>query len=368
MGTNMKMSLLEIVQQLLSSSNSDEVNSISDTTESLQAANAVKQTYFNMLGRYDLPEHNEPFTLTASASALTPTLMFKPEGVTRIEEIWYYDVNPADSTQSSQFGSYSHGVNTDIVSSTGLLATSTSTLPVQTGSATFVVASGLTTLIATNLVTAVSGINSMTGTITSYIGTNLVVNVTSIIGSGTFSSWSIFAGGPNIGPGYVPVKVLPFVDFMQLNVGLNSSGSDVGTMQVTIPNNDTGAAQVFNFNYQNDLTPRYCTIISNYYIIFNSYDSTLDSTLQGSKTLAFGWVYPTFTLTDTFVPNLDAQQFPLLINDAKALFFYEQKQMPHMKAEEEVGRQLTSLQKWKAIANRESGPTSYFSELPNFGR
>jgi hypothetical protein len=85
--------------------------------------------------------------------------------------------------------------------------------------------------------------------------------------------------------------------------------------------------------------------------------------------MVWGWIYPTFTMVDTFVPDLDAQQFPILLNDAKALVFFEQKQMPHAKAEEEVGRQLTALQKWKAIAGRVSDEKDmFFRELPNFGR
>jgi hypothetical protein len=76
------------------------------------------------------------------------------------------------------------------------------------------------------------------------------------------------------------------------------------------------------------------------------------------------WSIPFWQATDLFVPNINEQHFPLMLNDAKSLAFTEIKQMPHQKAEDEVARQLVSLQKWKAIA----GKPTYFEELPSFGR
>jgi hypothetical protein len=69
-------------------------------------------------------------------------------------------------------------------------------------------------------------------------------------------------------------------------------------------------------------------------------------------------------MVDTFTPDLDSQQFPLLVNEAKALAFFELKQQPHVKAEQELKRQWSTVQKNKSINNR---PT-YFNELANFGR
>ena len=42
-------------------------------------------------------------------------------------------------------------------------------------------------------IAAANTANSMNGTVTSYSGTTLVVNVTSVVGSGSFSSWNIGA-------------------------------------------------------------------------------------------------------------------------------------------------------------------------------
>jgi len=67
---------------------------------------------------------------------------------------------------------------------------------------------------------------------------------------------------------------------------------------------------------------------------------------------------------DTFIPELDDQQFPLLLNEAKSLAFFELKQTPHTKAEQEARRQWTSLQRDKSVDDKPSS----FDALPNFGR
>ena len=79
----------------------------------------------------------------------------------------------------------------------GYTATSTSSLTIGTGSKTFTTQSGLA-YVAGNTVQATYASNSadyMFGTITSYSGTTMVVNVTAVGGSGTFASWNISLQG-----------------------------------------------------------------------------------------------------------------------------------------------------------------------------
>jgi hypothetical protein len=73
---------------------------------------------------------------------------------------------------------------------------------------------------------------------------------------------------------------------------------------------------------------------------------------------------PSFEMSDSFIPPLDDQEFPLLMNEAAALAFFELKQMPHQKAEQEIKRGWSYIQKKKATVNK----PSYFEQLPNFGR
>ena len=369
----MQLTLLDYVQAILSSMGSDQVNSISDTPESVQVAECVRQTYINMLGRYEMPEHVQLVQLTASGNDSLPTLMYRPEAVTRIEELWYLNTNPADGSGFyDQYGAYSnqHDTNVDLNSGSPWSTTSSSSVAIiSSGTATFTVSSGLVINVG-DAATAYNGVpgfggNSMSGTVLSYSGTTLEITVTSSIGSGTFASWTIVnSPTPPTGPGYQQVHILDSVEFIRMTQGFNPTESDVGQMFVPVTNADSGQVQNFQFNYKNDKQPQYCCIISNQYIIFDSYDNTQDTTLQQAKTMARGWVVPSWSMTDTFIPNLQDQQVPLLLNDAKSLAWTEVKNQPHQKAEEEVSRQLVSLQKWKALADH---PT-YFQQLPDYGR
>jgi hypothetical protein len=79
--------------------------------------------------------------------------------------------------------------------------TSSTTATVANGTQTFTVASGLS-YTPTQDVTIVANVsNHMHGTVTSYSGTTLVVDVSQHTGSGTFSSWTINVGGVVSGGG-----------------------------------------------------------------------------------------------------------------------------------------------------------------------
>ncbi len=77
----------------------------------------------------------------------------------------------------------------------------------------------------------------------------------------------------------------------------------------------------------NDVAPTYWTSFDDKYIVFDSYDSSVDTTLQQSKTLVSTTKVKTFTLTDSFVPDLPDTYFPWLKAEAKALAFAKLKQI-----------------------------------------
>lgn len=364
----MKLTLLEMTQSILSSMGSDEVNSISDTTESLQVADIIRQTYMNMIGRYDLPQHNQLFQLQPSNDATRPTLMTFPNGVVRIEWMKYLDTNPADSLQVSQFGAYSvHDTNTDL-QSTAFFTTSVSSVAIQpTGTVSFTVASTANMAPGLAIYAVPNGTvgTYMIGTIISVLGSVVNMTVATSGGAGTYTAWTISNEGVIPGPVYKEVKILPVEDFIVMNNSLGPNVSnDIGSFNFATTQNATGMPMNFQFYYRTDKQPEYCCIIGNEYVIFDSYDNSQDSTLQAEKVMSFGWVYPPFLMVDNAYPPIEDQLVPLLLNDAKSLSFFELKRTPHQKAEEEVNRQVVSLQKYKAIANK---PT-YFEALPNFGR
>jgi hypothetical protein len=71
----------------------------------------------------------------------------------------------------------------------------------------------------------------------------------------------------------------------------------------------------------NDRMPTYYTSFDDLHIVMNAYDEAVDTTLQESKTRAYGTVYPTFTIADNFVPDLDDTMMPFLLAEAKSTCF-----------------------------------------------
>lgn len=280
----MKMTLLELVQDILSSMSSDEVNSISDSTEALQVATIVRQKYFDIINRVNLPEHDQLVQLEPSIDATSPVLMYVPDGVADLKWLKYFNSNILDTAVSSD-----HDINTDIIPGSGQ-----STAPPP--------------------------------------------------------------------PGYQYVTILPVVQFIDMVNSFNPTENDVESFTFSDTSNNYPSS--YTFYYKNQRQPNYCCIVSNYYVIFDSFDNTQDSTLQASKTMAWGRVIPMWKQVDNFIPDLADEQFQLLLNEAKSLAFFELKQQPHQLAAQEANRGWSNVQKNKAVANR---PT-YFNELPNFGR
>lgn len=281
----MRLTNLQYVQSILSSLSSDEVNSVSDTPESLQVLEIVKQTYFNIIARTAPPEHKQLLQLDPSLDLSCPVLMYIPDGIKHIEWIKYYNSNTSPNT-GNQPG-FQHDLNVDITSSSTIAVTA---------------------------------------------------------------------------PGYEYVTLLPVQQFIDMVNSLNPNEANVE--QFTFTNNNNGYPGTFTFSYRNDKQPQFCTIVSDYYVIFDGYDSTVDDTLQNSKTMVYGEVIPAWRNDDDFIPELDEGQVPLLLNEAKSLAFFELKQMVHTKSEQEARRQWSSVQRNKAKAN----VPSYFDQLPDFGR
>ena len=72
---------------------------------------------------------------------------------------------------------------------------------------------------------------------------------------------------------------------------------------------------------RNDRTPSYYTSFDDQTIVMNSYDASIETILQASKTQAFGVIHPEFVKDDTHVPDMDDVMFPLLIAEAKSTCF-----------------------------------------------
>lgn len=227
----MQQTLLEIVQEILSSMDGDEVNSINDTVESYQVAMVVRRTFYDMCVDLNLNEHGSLLEITASGDNAKPVLMTLPSGVTSVDWIKYDHKNATDTE-----------------------------------------------------------------------------------------------------PLYTELEFVPFLEFIERTQGLRGS-SDVSTMTFT------SNSESFEIVYRNNEHPTYFTTYDGTTLLFNAHKASQDTTLQKSKVMAFGKVYPTFSLTDGYTPDIDKNQFPYLINKAKARCFDEIKQQVNQSSIQETRRQ-----------------------------
>lgn len=137
----------------------------------------------------------------------------------------------------------------------------------------------------------------------------------------------------------------------QLNTRISS---DSNTMTVTDP---SGVVLLIKTNK----APTYWTSFDDETIIFDSYDSAVDSTLQTSKTQAYVYKEAAFVMMDSAVPDLPAKAFPYLIAEVKSVASNALRQVANQKEEQRSRRQRTWLarEKW-----RQDGAT----RSPNYGR
>lgn len=84
-----KYTLLQMVQSILSSMDSDEVNSISDTTESLQVADIIRVTYDDLIATVELPSQFQLFNLQPSLNPSEAIVMYRPDNVVNLDWIKY---------------------------------------------------------------------------------------------------------------------------------------------------------------------------------------------------------------------------------------------------------------------------------------
>lgn len=262
----MKYTLLEIVQDILSSTDGDEINSISDTTEAQQIVTIVKTVYDDILARGDLAVYKTLFNLDASTDALKPVLMTKPNN---IDDIYWLKYDR-----------------------------------IQLG---------------------------MTD------------------------------------PAWAEICFLPLDEFIRMSQMMNPSETNISSMTLVSVDGFT-----FTFNFNTDRSPTYYTSFDDDTLIFDGYDSAVETTLQTHKTLGFGSKVATFVASDTFVPALQPGQFSLLLNEAKSLAWSELKQTAHPKAEQTARRNWRHLAKTRqAVPNLGRVDTLRYSgldKLPNFGR
>jgi hypothetical protein len=250
-----KDTLLDIVQGILSEADGDEVNSISDTVESDQAARIVRDEFNTISDDFDLKTSETLKQLEATTSA-TPTQMTRPEGFHSIEWVRY--------------------------------------------------------------------------------------------------DRKLTAGGD---ARYETVTYRDPDSFLALCDSRTASDTDVESYALGVSGH--------NLLIKNDQAPQYWTILEGYDdIIFDSYDSSLETNLQASKTLARGVQRPTLTLADASIPDLPQNLMGLLKNRARSFFWdiYKDGATPGIARKERHSEVRSQRKKYvtKKLQQERTGP--------NYGR
>jgi hypothetical protein len=129
--------------------------------------------------------------------------------------------------------------------------------------------------------------------------------------------------------GQLEYKLIPYViptDFIQNILQRDTSASNV--IIVTDPTSGISLPVI------NDKMPDYYTTFDDRYLCFDSYQATVDTTLQTSKTLVIGTKLPSFTITNSAVPDMDDTIFPYYIAECKSRAFSVLKGGPDPKIEQ----------------------------------
>lgn len=230
----MRMTLLEMVQDILEALNGDEINSIGDSNEALQVAGEIKTAYYTLLGQSDQPYQEGPIQLIPSGDTDRPTHMQLPDNVKQVKWVRYNDTSENTNTWKE----------------------------------------------------------------VKYIDPE------------TFLKQSLYLSNQS--------AVKEVVDFSDIKLYVKT-----------------------------DETPKYYTTFDEQWLIFDGYNSSLDSTLQNDKTAVWASTVPVWEETDSFVPKLRVDLFPLLMSEARSAAFINIKQVANSKDEQRARRLSTQHQNEK---------------------
>lgn len=227
----MRMTLLEMTQNILNAIKGDNVNSIGDTPQAQSIAEEIKTAYYVLLEQQDQPYQKEAIQILASQDPNRPTHMQVPENVKQLLWIKYNDLE--------------------------------------------------------------SGTNNWTD-----------------------------------------VEYLDPEDFLLRSLGM---ANQTGVLEVT----DFSDAKLY---ISTNSAPRYYTTFDEQWLVFDSYNNSLEDTLQETNTLSWAYTVPEWRMEDSFRPKLRVDLFPLLLAEAKAAVFPNQKQVASAKDEQRARRLITQHQ------------------------
>ncbi|MDY0087121.1 MAG: hypothetical protein RBS78_00985 [Coriobacteriia bacterium] len=241
--------VLEYVQQCLSTMDSDLVDSINETAEAVQVADLLRENYLELMNRQDWEFLKRAVTLTPAADPAMPTRFDAPQGLRKLSNLWY-----------------------------------------------------------------------------------------------------------NVSESGVSRRELKYVDPVEFLNRLASGDAESNKVLTTY-------GTQLQFYVRNDRMPTFYTTFDDRRVFLDSYDASVEATVQGNRVSAWGVVIPDFVVEDGHTPDLPEHMVPLLqatLNSTAHLYFKQQASAPD---EARVRRQLAQARKRNSIvADREH----YY--VNNFGR
>ena len=114
----------------------------------------------------------------------------------------------------------------------------------------------------------------------------------------------------------------------------------------------------------NDQAPTYWTTFDDEYLVFDSYDSAVDTTMQGGKSLALVKQIPAWTNSDVFVPDMPDQMFSTYISEVTAAAFMYWKQSPSPIDERRSARGAARLRRSAEKINERRTKVDYGRKRP----
>lgn len=112
---------------------------------------------------------------------------------------------------------------------------------------------------------------------------------------------------------------------------------------------------------RNDIHPTFFTSFDDVYIVMDSYDNTIESTLQGQNTQISLFMTPTWIVDDVFIPKLPSEMFPLLLSECTSYSQARKDDVLIRKTEQTATRQQRHL-------SQTHGVVQTGVRFPNYGR
>lgn len=160
-------------------------------------------------------------------------------------------------------------------------------------------------------------------------------------------------------PNYQPMIYKPPHEFVQLL--LSRDVSDPATQTVLEPS----GVPLF---IRTDAAPTYYTSFDDETLVFDSFDTAVDSSMQASKIHVYGASEPEWRMEDLFVPVMPAKYFPYLVNEAKSTAFLKIKEVFSQKDDQNAQRQKSWLAQHKHRVDPDRRRPNYGRKSPGTGR